>query len=235
MTSSEKLVRLDFLLIVTSSILLLAVHITPATCRPSPAPEVTTTTTAVDSQQAGNGLQEEDSSEHSLRPSEIMSRVSRSTDHGFYPPTLKNRVHGRAARFHEGNLGPRPLGVGNTMISGYGSPVARMLVHKEAPGMGGGGGGGAPAAGESENLDEQDPTFTPYISARVFNMPQFLDHLKGNLESMTDGEEFVSDEDEFDENDFESLGFGLNGEILPSSGNDPQFISGKLHTFNDGI
>lgn len=66
-------------------------------------------------------------------------------------------------------------------------------------------------------------------------MPQFLDHLKGNLESMTDGEEFVSDEDEFDENDFESLGFGLNGEILPSSGNDPQFISGKLHTFNDGI
>lgn len=191
MTSSEKLVRLDFLLIVTSSILLLAVHITPATCRPSPAPEVTTTTTAVDSQQAGNGLQEEDSSgkekvyinflkiciscknwwyifllEHSLRPSEIMSRVSRSTDHGFYPPTLKNRVHGRAARFHEGNLGPRPLGVGNTMISGYGSPVARMLVHKEAPGMGGGGGGGAPAAGESENLDEQDPTFTPYISAR---------------------------------------------------------------------
>lgn len=53
-------------------------------------------------------------------------------------------------------------------------------------------------------------------------MPQFLDHLKGNLESMTEGEDFPSDEAEFDE---DSLGFGLNGEILP--GNERDFSPGK--------
>ncbi len=96
------------------------------------------------------------------QPSQKMFRVSRSTSNtDFYPPTLKSRVHGRAVRFHEGNLGPRPLGVGNSMISGYGSPIARMLVNKDGHSASSG------VGGESENMEDSqlDPTFTPYISA----------------------------------------------------------------------
>ncbi|CAL8093238.1 unnamed protein product [Orchesella dallaii] len=137
-----------------------------------------------------------------------------SSRSGFYPyPSFKHKYQTRMTRFHGEAPSSSYSGRSLTTFPKL-NPLAGLLSGKSGEALPS---GRKPTIEDLFRGENQDPTFTPYISARALsNIPQFFQHLRDNLEAL----QLDDDDDESDSSNSKILGQSGDGMFL--YGNDDE-------------